>query len=71
MSVIDVVGGPRFSSLLEVLRRNGRYAVSGAIGGPFVELDLRTLYLKDLRLLGCTQLEPKVFPNLIEYIERA
>lgn len=69
--VIDVVGGAQFSSLLEVLRRNGRYAVSGAIAGPLVDLDLRTLYLKDLRLLGCTRLEPEVFSNLIGYIERA
>ena len=43
---------------------------SGAISGPVVELDLRTLYLKDLRLVGCTVLEPDVFPNLIGYIER-
>ena len=69
-SVIDVVGGPAFPRLLEVLRRGGRYAVAGAIAGPTVELDLRTLYLKDLRLLGCTVLDPEVFGNLIRYIER-
>ena len=69
-AAIDVVGGPRFPELLEVLRRGGRYAVAGAISGPRVELDLRTLYLKDLRLLGCTVLEPEVFGNLIGYIER-
>ena len=67
---IDVVGGPPFGQLLSVLRRGGRYAVAGAIGGPLVELDLRTLYLKDLRLLGCTVLEPGVFGNLVGYIER-
>jgi NADPH:quinone reductase-like Zn-dependent oxidoreductase len=70
-AVIDVVGGPQFPQLLEALRRGGRYAVAGAIGGPAVELDLRTLYLKDLRLLGCTILEPEVFRNLVGYIERA
>jgi NADPH:quinone reductase-like Zn-dependent oxidoreductase len=68
--VVDVVGGPHFPQLLEVLRRGGRYAAAGAIGGPIVELDLRTLYLKDLRLLGCTIPEPEVFPNLIGFIER-
>ena len=67
---IDVVGGPQFHELLAVLRRGGRCAVAGAIGGPLVELDLRTLYLKDLRLLGCTVLEPGIFGNLIGYIER-
>jgi NADPH:quinone reductase-like Zn-dependent oxidoreductase len=68
--VIDVTGGRQWPHLLEALRRGGRYAASGAIAGPIVELDLRTLYLKDLRLLGCTILEPPVFPNLVGYIER-
>ena len=40
--VIDNVGGKDFASSLQVLRRGGRYASSGAIGGPIVELDLRT-----------------------------
>ena len=66
--VVDVVGGAQFGALLAVLKRGGRYAVAGAISGPLVELDLRTLYLKDLRLLGCTVLEPAVFPNLIRLI---
>ena len=68
--VVDVVGGRQFPQLLKVLRRGGRYAVAGAISGPMVELDLRTLYLKDLTMLGCTILEPEVFRNLIGYIER-
>jgi NADPH:quinone reductase-like Zn-dependent oxidoreductase len=69
-AVVDVVGGRQFPGLLELLRRGGRYAVAGAISGPRVELDLRTLYLKDLRLLGCTIPEPEVFGNLVGYIER-
>jgi NADPH:quinone reductase-like Zn-dependent oxidoreductase len=69
-AVVDVVGGAGWGALLGILRRGGRYAVAGAIAGPTVELDLRTLYLKDLRLQGCTVLEPAVFPNLLGYIER-
>ncbi len=68
--VVDVVGGARFGQSIEVLRRGGRYAVAGAIDGPLVELDLRSLYLKDLRLLGCTVLEREVFANLVSYIAR-
>lgn len=69
-AIVDVVGGAQFSGLLEALRRGGAYAVAGAIAGPIVDLDLRTLYLKDLRLLGCTVLEPEVFGHLLQYIER-
>ena len=68
--VIDVVGGQAWSQMLAVLRPRGRYAVCGAIGGPWVELDLRTLYLKDLTLLGCTALDPDVFADLVGHIER-
>ena len=67
--VIDLVAGPKWPTLLDVLRSGGRYAVAGAIGGPIVELDVRTLYLKDLSLFGCTVLEPDVFPNLVSHIE--
>lgn len=69
-AAVDVVGGNQFGAILACLRPGGRYATAGAISGPLVELDLRTLYLKDLRLIGCTVLEPEVFPNLVNYIER-
>lgn len=67
--VIDLVAGRGFGALLDVLRPRGRYAVSGAIAGPLVELDVRTLYLKDLSLFGCTVLDPGVFASLVQYIE--
>lgn len=68
--VIDLVAGEQWPDFLEVLKSKGRYAVSGAIGGPMVELDVRTLYLKDLSFFGCTVLEPEVFGNLISHIEQ-
>ena len=68
--VLDVAGGANWPQLPEILVHGGRYAVSGAIAGPIVELDLRTLYLKDLTFLGCTAQHPDVFGNLIGYIER-
>lgn len=67
--VIDLVAGGQWPGLLEVLRPFGRYAVAGAIGGPLVELDVRTLYLKDLSLFGCTVLDEGVFSNLVRRIE--
>jgi len=67
--VIDLVAGETWSDFLEVLKPKGRYAVSGAIAGPIVELDVRTLYLKDLSFFGCTVIEDEVFPNLVKRIE--
>lgn len=68
--VIDNVAGDGFPAMLEVLKRGGKYASSGAIGGPIVEMDMRNFYLKDITLVGCTAWDAPVFPNLISYIER-
>ena len=68
--VIDLVGGAQWPLLLDALRTGGRYASAGAIAGPVVPLDLRTLYLKDLSLFGCTFQDDIIFENLVGYIER-
>lgn len=68
--VVDVVAGPVFDHVANVLVQGGRYVASGAIGGPLVTLDVRDLYLKDLILMGSTYQPPEVFGNLIGYIER-
>ena len=70
-AVADIVGGVDFGGWLEALNRGGRYVTSGAIAGPVVDLDLRTLYLRDLQLHGATIYEPKVFADLVGYIEAA
>ncbi len=67
--VIDLVGGPRWPELLEALRPGGRYATSGALAGAHVDLDLRTLYLKDLALIGATIYDEGVFAALLRRIE--
>lgn len=68
--VIDLVAGPSWPTLLEVLCRGGRYATAGAIAGPIVDLDVRTLYLKDLTFFGATYQVDEVFANLVSYIEK-
>ena len=68
--VADIVGGPYWPVLIDVLERGGRYTCSGAIAGPMVELDLRTFYLRDLTFTGSTVISPEVMPNLIRYIEQ-
>ena len=68
--VADIVGGPGFGKIIDVLDRGGRYTCSGAIAGPIVDLDLRTLYLRDLTFTGSTVVPIDIFPNVITYIER-
>ena len=67
--VADVVGGPYWSTLIDILERGGRYTCSGAIAGPMVEFDLRTFYLRDLTFIGSTVIDPQVMQNLVKYIE--
>jgi len=68
--VADIVGGDYFPALIDVLARGGRYTCSGAIAGPIVSLDMRTLYLRDLTFTGSTVIPPHIFTDLVGYIER-
>lgn len=67
--VLDLVGGPGWPLLLDVLKKGGRYVIAGAIAGPLAQIDLRTRYLKDLTLFGATFQDDEVFENLVRYIE--
>ncbi|MFC7456260.1 alcohol dehydrogenase family protein [Brachybacterium sp. GCM10030267] len=66
--VADLVAGPMFNDLLRILRPEGRYSTAGAIGGPVVDLDLRTMYLKQLELHGSSQGTRTAFRRLAGYI---
>lgn len=68
--VVDNVAGDNFPTMLKLLKRGGRLVSSGAIAGPVVDLDMRDMYLKDVRLIGTTAWDESVFPNLISYIEK-
>jgi len=68
--VADVVAGPLFSDLLRLLRPEGRYTTGGAIGGPVVQLDLRTVYLKHLEINGSSQGTRAAFKRIVRYIEQ-
>ncbi len=64
----DVVGGEAFGACLKLLGRGGRYVTAGAIAGPIVSLDLRTLYLKSLSFFGSTVYKPDVFARLMDLV---
>jgi NADPH:quinone reductase-like Zn-dependent oxidoreductase len=67
--VADLVAGPLFNDLLRILRPEGRYTTAGAIAGPVVQLDLRTVYLKQLQIHGSSQGTRGAFRRLVRYIE--
>lgn len=67
--VADIVGGLDVGGWTEVLVRGGRYVTAGAIAGPVVDIDLRTLYLNDLELIGATVFPPRVFADLVGLVE--
>jgi NADPH:quinone reductase-like Zn-dependent oxidoreductase len=68
-AVADVVGGKQVGELLQLLRPGGRYVVAGAIAGPLVTVDLRTIYLKQLDVLGSTMGNRDEFAALVGHIE--
>ncbi|MFN4130567.1 MAG: alcohol dehydrogenase catalytic domain-containing protein [Paracoccaceae bacterium] len=69
--VIDVVGGDGWQDGLDALRPGGRYATSGAVGGPMVKGDLRRIYLNDLTIYGATHQPREVFAGLVTIINTA
>jgi alcohol dehydrogenase len=68
--VIDVVGGDGWQNRLDALKPGGRYATSGAVAGPMVKGDLRTIYLNDLTLHGATHQPREVFAGLVTIINK-
>jgi NADPH:quinone reductase-like Zn-dependent oxidoreductase len=69
-AVVDLVAGPRWPDFIDALRPGGRYVTAGAIAGPIAEIDVRTLYLRDLTLFGSTFQPENIMTDLIGYIER-
>ncbi len=70
-AVIDIVGGDGFQDRLDALRPGGRYATSGAVGGPLVKGDLRRVYLNNLTIHGATHQPREVFAGLVTIINTA
>ncbi|WP_181347523.1 zinc-binding dehydrogenase [Thalassobacillus sp. CUG 92003] len=51
-AVLDVVGDALFSTSLHVLKKGGKFCISGSAGGQQTNLDFRTVYLKHITLYG-------------------
>ncbi len=68
--VIDLVGGEHFGTLLDLMKPFGRLAISGAVGGAMANIDLRTVYLKNLKIIGCTEQSRESFVRLVGLINQ-
>ncbi len=60
-AVADVVGGEMVAEVLPMVRDGGRWVVAGALGGARIDLDLRRLYLHNIRLIGSSMHTPRHF----------
>jgi NADPH:quinone reductase-like Zn-dependent oxidoreductase len=65
-AAFDVVGGRLVTHLLNGLRPLGTYVVSGAAAGAVVSIDLRTVYLKHLRIVGASMGTRESFREVLE-----
>lgn len=66
--VIDAVGAATVPVNLEVARKGGRIVHCGVTTGPVVEVNLATIYWKQLKILGSTMGSHGDFRNMINAV---
>ncbi|WP_277874718.1 zinc-binding dehydrogenase [Cryobacterium sp. TMT2-14] len=64
--VADIAGGPGVSTMMPMLRDNGRWVIAGAVAGPVIDFDLRRLYLHNAQLIGSSMHTRVHFRRLVE-----
>lgn len=71
---IDCVGGEDINKCLNYLRYGARWIVIAALGGEKIELNLRNLYVKNVRVIGSTlrskapEIKAKILSDLVEKV---
>ncbi|MBI2527083.1 MAG: zinc-binding dehydrogenase [Candidatus Rokubacteria bacterium] len=68
--VIDSVGGDTFARAVDILRPGGRIASYGATTGPVKELALRSVFWKQVTVLGTTMGSPREFEAMLALYDR-
>lgn len=67
--VVDSVGQATFARSLETLKPGGRLVTYGTTSGPLTALDIRTLYHKQLTILGTTMGSPREFAQMLHAVD--
>jgi len=66
--VIDGAGGPGFADLVSLLNLGGRIAIYGATRGTLPELNPRTIFWRQLSILGSTMGHERDFSDMIDFV---
>ena len=66
--VVDNVGMATFQKSLAVLCRGGRLLTVGTTTGPKVEIDVRYIFFKQLRIIGSTLGTPQEFSDVMRLV---
>ncbi|WP_255572934.1 MULTISPECIES: zinc-binding dehydrogenase [Cryobacterium] len=64
--VADIAGGPGVSTMMPMIRDNGRWVIAGAVAAPVIDFDLRRLYLHNVLLIGSSMHTRVHFRRLVE-----
>ncbi|MBM7553036.1 zinc-binding dehydrogenase [Thalassobacillus pellis] len=67
-TVLDVVGDALFPTSLHVLKKGGKFCISGSAGGQMTNLDFRTLYLKHITMYGSVLGTRSEFKDMLQAI---
>ncbi|MCA1054383.1 zinc-binding dehydrogenase [Rossellomorea aquimaris] len=67
-SVLDVVGDALFETTLAVLKKGGKFCISGSSGGQVTTFDFRTLYLNHITMYGSVLGTREEFKDMMKAI---
>ena len=66
--VVDSVGTATFNTSLKMLRSGGRLVTCGATTGPKADLDIRSIFWKQLKILGSTMSNNQEFQDVMKLV---
>ncbi|MCP4762875.1 MAG: zinc-binding dehydrogenase, partial [archaeon] len=66
--VIDSVGKATFENSIKLLRPGGKFITCGATTGPFTNLNLSSVFWKQLEILGSTMSNQSEFQEVMELV---
>ncbi|MBY9020065.1 MAG: zinc-binding dehydrogenase [Candidatus Lokiarchaeota archaeon] len=66
--IVDSVGKSTFQNSLRLLRPGGRLVTPGATTGPTVEIDIRQIFWKQLKIIGSTMSNQQEFRDVMKLV---